>query len=300
LIALGALLTGIVEFAFGQLWAQHLMPQIALFCLLCTALCLVCRLWIASAGWAVVAVLPLLQVAPLYVPQHAAPRSGCRIAVLTFNQLEEHPDNAGAARLIGRLRPDILFAEKVYAVEEFRRLLMDQFPGYSSAAVGQLLILSRFPIMRSVDLRYGMSADATIGGREVRLLAIYMARPNKDFATYRSNYASLYRQVRGERAPLILAGDGNTTVFSPEMGSIRELLRDSWDEGGWGLGATFPGLWRRAGLLGPWMRIDYIMHNGAFDTVSARRIDDAVGAGHYPVAAELVLAGAGTPDKSCD
>lgn len=299
LIALGALLVGLVEFALGQFWAQHLLPQIGFFCLFCAVVCLICRLWVAGACWAAAAALPLLQVLPLYVPQHAAARQGCQISVLTFNQLENNPDNAGAARLIARLRPDILFAEKVYAIDELRRLLTPELPGYSSAAIGQLLILSRFPISRSADVRFGMSADTIIAGREVRLLDIYMTRPNQEFAKYSGDYARLYQWLRDEHGPLIVAGDGNTTAFTPEMSSIRTLLRDSWDEAGWGLGSTFPGPWRRTGMLGPWLRIDYILHDGAFDTLSARRVGDAAGAGHYPGAAELVLAGAGTPGRPC-
>jgi len=300
LIAIAALLVGLAEFAAGQFWAQHLLPQIAWFCVGCALLSLVCRLWVAGLCWAAAAAFPLLQVLPLYLPQHTALRPGCSLAVLTFNQLENNPDTAGAAKLIGRLRPDILFAEKVYAPDEFRRLLAERFPGYSAAAQGQLLILSRFPISRSADLRLGLAADSTIGGREVRLLAMYMTRPNKDFAKYSSDYERLYRWLREQREPLIVAGDGNTTEFSPEMRSIRELLRDSWDEAGSGLGATFPGPWRRAGMLGPWMRIDYILHDQAFDTAAARRVEDAAGAGHYPVMAELVLAGAGAAGKPCD
>lgn len=299
LVAFAALLAGLLEFAAGQFWAQHLLPQIGLFCLICAVLCLVCRLWVAATGWAAAAVLPLLAVVPLYLPHQGPARPGCRIAVLTFNQLEEHPDNAGAAQLIAGLRPDILFAEKVYAVDELRRLLLEKMPGYSSAAYGALLILSRFPVSRSSDLRLGISADATIAGREVRLVNIYMTRPNRNLAAYREDYAKLYRWLRGESGPLIVAGDGNTTVFTPEMRSIRSLLKDSWDEAGFGLGATFPGPWRRAGWVGPLMRIDYILHDGAFDALSARRVGDATGAGHYPVAADLVFAGAGTAGQPC-
>lgn len=299
LIAVAALLVGFVELAIGQFWAQHLIPQTGLICIGGAVLCLLGRLWVAAACWAAAAIFPLLQVLPLYLPHDVALRPGCRISVLTFNQLEENPDNAAAARLIGRLHPDILFAEKVYAPDEFRRLLLAELPGYSAAAERQLLILSRFPIARSADIRVGFWADVQVAGREARLLDIYLTRPNQNFASYRSEYDRLYRWLRQEHGPLIVAGDGNTTAFAPEMRSIHELLRDSWDEAGYGLGATFPGPWRRAGKLGPWLRIDYILHDAGFDTASARRVDDAAGAGHYPVMADLVFAGAGTNGARC-
>ena len=300
LVALAALLVGLAEFALGQFWAQHLIPQIGVLCLACAALCLLGRLWLAGLCWTLAAIVPLLQVLPLYLPKHVSARPGCEIDVLSFNQLEEHPDNAGAARLIGKLHPDILFAEKVYAVEEFRRLLAEALPGYSSAAVRQLVIASRFPLSHVADVRFGMTADAAIGDREVRLLNFYMTRPSHDFAGYTADYTNFYRWLRQGERPLIAGGDGNATAFTPEMRSIRQSLRDSWDEAGWGLGATFPGPWRRVGLIGPLMRIDYILHDGAFDTVAMRRIGEATGAGHYPVAARLALAGAGAPGKPCD
>jgi endonuclease/exonuclease/phosphatase (EEP) superfamily protein YafD len=300
LIGLAALLVGLGEFALGRFWAQHLTPHIGWLCLGCAVLCGIARLWIAGTGWTVAAMILLLPVLPAYLPHAAAARTGCRVSVLTFNQLEENPDNAAAARLIGRLHPDILFAEKVYAPEELRRLLLAEFPGYSVAAERQLLILSRFPIGHSTDIRVGFWADARIAGREVRLLDFYMTRPNQDLAKYRSEYERLYGWLRDTRGPLILGGDGNTTAFSSEMRSVHAVLRDAWDEAGYGLGATFPGPWRRSGKLGPWMRIDYILHDGAFDAVSAKRVEDAAGAGHYPVMAELVFAGVGNPGTHCD
>jgi len=39
--------------------------------------------------------------------------------------------------------------------------------------------------------------------------------------------------------------------------------------------------------------------DGAFDAAAIQRIDDASGAGHYPIQAELIFAGAGEAGATC-
>lgn len=299
-MAIAALALGILEFAVGRFWAQHFTAQLGFACLAVAAVCALSRLWLAAGAWAAVAVLALAPVVQVYLPRLSAPRPGCLVSVLNFNQEEYKPDIAGATQLIARLHPDILFAEKVFAVDDLReRLLAAGFASYHSASASTTLLLSRFPIRHSTDLRYGTAVEIEVEGREVHLINIYMTRPNRDRLQYVDEFARLRRRLVDERGPLILAGDGNTTIFTSEMRAIREILSDSWDEAGYGLGATFPGPVRRAGRFGPWLRIDYIMHDAGFDTVSARRITDAPGAGHYPVMAELALVGAGAPGTPC-
>jgi endonuclease/exonuclease/phosphatase family metal-dependent hydrolase len=53
------------------------------------------------------------------------------------------------------------------------------------------------------------------------------------------------------------------------------------------------------GRLGPWVRIDYIFHDASFAAVAAKRVADTVGAGHYPVQAELIFTGHGEPGAAC-
>jgi len=161
------------------------------------------------------------------------------------------------------------------------------------------LILSRFPIIRADDDPLGIWVDVAVEGRIVRLKNMYAPRPNRDWSAYVAYHAGLRQQVGDYKGPLILAGDGNATMFTPEIRALRDILQDVWDQGGFGLGFTFPGPWRRLGMLGPWLRIDYIFHDAALDTVSARRVDDVTGAGHYPVWAELHLVDAGKFGTPC-
>ena len=299
--ALAALAFAVAEFALGQSWARNFIPQLGFAALAVAILCGFSRLYIAGAAWLAAGALALAAVAPAYLPHHSAVRPGCTITVLNFNKEENPPDDAGAARLLSALRPDIVFGEKVYGAEHFAALLLaGSFAGYASfSAPGATLLLSRFPVIHTYVGGGGAAADVLVENRTVRLLNMYLTRPNLDRTGYLAGYDALYRQIAAQKGPLILAGDGNATTFAAPVKRLHTLMRDAWEERGFGLGATFPGPWRRAGMLGAWLRIDYIFHNDAFDTAAVRRVEDAAGAGHYPVWAKLVLVGAGRPGQPC-
>lgn len=301
LSALAAFAVAAAEYSLGHFWARNFIPQLGFSTLLIAAMCAFSRLYVASAAWFAAAVFLLAPMLPAYLPRPAVARPGCTLTIVNFNKEEDPPDDAGALRLLARLHPDIAFVEKVYAPRQFgAALLAGGFAGYSVfTAFGSTLILSRFPIIRSEAGSDGMSAEIRIEGRTVRLLNMYITRPNQDMRRYRAGYRTLRGRLRHQSEPLILAGDGNATVYSREVQRLHGLVRDAWEERGFGLGATFPGPWRRTGILGAWMRIDYIFHNDAFDTAAVRRLDAAAGAGHYPVWAKLVLAGAGQAGEPC-
>lgn len=305
ILALCAAGAGLAAFVTFNDLARHVTPQLgaasAIVCLLCAAR----GIWVASAAWLAAAIMALWPILPNYLPHRTNPGAGCRIAVVTFNHLEGRPDDAGAAKLIAALHPDLLFAQKVYDTEAFRAALtaagLSGFHSFLSPGNSQL-ILSRFPILRGHDDRDGIWTDVAIAGEEVRLRSLYAPRPVLETGKpelYREYYARLDEEIRARTAPLIVAGDGNASIFTPEIAQLRKRLRDAWDEAGFGLGATFPGPWRRIGILGPFVRIDYVFHNDAFAAVAARRIDDATGAGHYPVWAELSFLGHGGADGRC-
>ena len=88
--------------------ARHVIPQLAAACLLVGLFCGFRRLWVGGAVWMATAIIALWPIVPNYLPHQAARGTGCRLAVVTFNHLEGHSDNAGAAKLLAGLRPDIV------------------------------------------------------------------------------------------------------------------------------------------------------------------------------------------------
>jgi vancomycin resistance protein VanJ len=305
ILALGVWTAAAAIFVAANDIARHVSPQLGAICLLVAIVCAVRRLFVGAAVWTATAVLMLWPIIPNYMPHQANRGTGCRFAVVTFNHLEGHTDNAGAAKLLAGLHADIVFAQKVYDTEAFRdALLAAGYQGFDSflSPGNAEVILSRFPIIRTNDDRDGVWSDVAIAGEEVRLRGLYAPRPVGETGKpelYRDYYARLETEIAARRGPLVVAGDGNASIFTPEIRALRARLRDAWDEAGFGLGATFPGPWRRIGMLGPFVRIDYIFHSDAFAALAARRIGDAAGAGHYPVWAELAFLGRGDADEPC-
>ncbi len=293
-------------FFWGHEAAQHLTPQIGLASLVIALLCLYGRLTLAGTAWFAAAVVFLLPVLPDYLPRRHDPSPGCRLTVVTFNQLEEHPDATGAARLIASLHPDLIFAQKVFEPEGFRAALAANgfaaFDSFLSSYGNKEVIVSRYPILGTKDDRNGIWADVVISGQTVRLFGLSAPRAVSAHGSsplQRGYYAQLDADIAARDGPFILAGDGNTSVFSPEMKRVQAKVEDAWKEAGYGLGATFPGPWRRMGFFGPFVRIDYILHSQAFAAISAKRLNDATGAGHYPVVAELTFIGRGNSGTPC-
>lgn len=305
-----ALAAGLCAFVAFHDIARHATAQLGLLCLAAGLVCCIGQLRLAASLYLVVAALALMPVIPAYLPRFSHAVSGCRLTVVTFNHLElGQPDDVGAARLLSRLDPDIILAQKVIDTAAFQQALFaDGFSGFSTylSPDNKEVILSRFPITATIDKRDNAAADILVSGDTVRLMGLYADRPVGEHATpggnpelYREYYAHLNDDIRSYSGPLILAGDGNATIFTPEISGLRHLLRDAWDEAGYGLGATFPGPRRWLGFFGPFIRIDYIFHNDAFAAVDARRINEVMGAGHYPVWAELVFLNHGEAGKPC-
>lgn len=293
-------------FYWGHEVAQHVTPQIGLASLVVAVLCLYGRLALAGIAWCAVAAVFLFPVLPDYLPRTHDPSPGCRLTIVTFNQLEEHPNIAGAAKLIANLHPDLIFAQKVYDTAGFSAALAANgfagFHSFLSVYGNQEVITARYPILGSKDDRDGTWVDVLISGQAVRLFGLSAPRAvgaHGSAPLQRGYYAQLDAALAARDGPFILAGDGNTSVFSAEMKSIEAKVGDAWKEAGYGLGATFPGPWRRMGFFGPFVRIDYILHSKAFAAISARRLNDATGAGHYPVVAELTFIGRGESGAPC-
>src|SRR5438128_283012 len=144
ILALGAWATAIAGFLAVDDVARHVIPQLGVASFVVGLLCLWRRVWGSGALWTATALIALWPVLPNYVPYHETPGAGCRVDVVTFNHLEGTPDNAGAARLLAGLHPDIVFAQKVYDTEAFRGALVSAgfggFDSFASSGNSQLIL----------------------------------------------------------------------------------------------------------------------------------------------------------------
>lgn len=94
--------------------------------------------------------------------------------------------------------------------------------------------------------------------------------------------AALLERVRTFQDPTIVAGDFNSTRDAALHSALRRLLTDSWERGGFGMGATV----RLLDLLP--LRIDYVYASDDFAVVGSE-VPEVGCSDHRPVVSRLVL-----------
>jgi endonuclease/exonuclease/phosphatase family metal-dependent hydrolase len=172
------------------------------------------------------------------------------------------------------------------------------FPGRFVEGCNQFILISKYPVLsaavvekadwlgRPVAARFELS----VNGRRMVVYNIHLPTPRPDFAkllgfgmlretlgaarnrrgsdgrSYRESMdarielaENLVRQISAEKLPFVLMGDFNM----PDHGYIYHLFAskftDAFAKSGRGWGWTFPGFGSHDfGMLGPWLRIDYL------------------------------------------
>ncbi|MDG6106279.1 endonuclease/exonuclease/phosphatase family protein [Dactylosporangium aurantiacum] len=183
----------------------------------------------------------------------------------------------------------------VYLLQEYEEhgLRPGDFPGYTAIERGELLTLTRLPVRQVVALPAEPAAgstwrqvyeqvkslrvDVTAGEETVSLYNVHMPIPldlvNPLSARFRQQlrlrfdarqrqYTALERDVRGNRHPVVVAGDFNT---SPAMGDLRRFsgLNDAADANR----SLYPASWRSYWPVDLW-RLDWAFTS---DQVTVRR-----------------------------
>lgn len=138
-----------------------------------------------------------------------------------------------------------------------------------------------------------------VNGRPVTVFGVHPVSPgntNYDFAPRSKQIAFLLEQTSQETNPVILMGDFNTEDWSDDYQSLTAKFTDAYKEvNPDSLGATYPDdrlpqariNARLPGWTPPMLRIDYIFHDAAFDTVEAEVWPGPTGSDHRPLLAVL-------------
>jgi endonuclease/exonuclease/phosphatase family metal-dependent hydrolase len=201
-----------------------------------------------------------------------------------------------AAAVINAVGPDLVAlqevdtgVERTAGVDQARRLgeltgMYSSFGDFMNYQGGQygMAILSRFPIIDSknhrlppgAEPRSALAVRVKIGdtGREIVFVGIHLYRTLEERLCQAGKVVDA---VATETAPVILAGDFNSTPDS----EVMSLLRRSWtlpDKGEDSL--TFSS-------DDPRREIDFIAYRpeGAFEVIESRVIDEPVASDHRPV-----------------
>lgn len=225
---------------------------------------------------------------------------------------------------INRWHPDlVLFQDAIGSLEGPLGLY---FAGWQLFSHGQFLIASRLPLsgleVRELP-RYGEGQEylhcrLRVGRAEVSLYNVHFKTPRRSLNAFReARHEPWYLPVavdtfghnietrllqaqtvgaalKGERGPVLLAGDLNATESSRPVTTLREAgLRDAFSAAGWGYGFTYGHQlfkYRLPWFRASWMRIDHILASPHF---VIRRCWTGTGStsDHRPVIADLELRG---------
>ncbi|WP_460062657.1 endonuclease/exonuclease/phosphatase family protein [Streptomyces sp. YKOK-I1] len=251
---------------------------------------------------AVVALLAVAQVAvlvPRFLPdERHVPAGAAELRVATLNAHVGGADPRAVLRLVRAERIDVL------AVQELTR---DGVAAFAEAGLGRLLphqelhpendssLYSRLPLTHAGPLDAGTTwpqttAEVTVGGRTVRLVAVHTYYPLGDAGRWTRDFTALTSVARDSGPDTVLLGDFNASLDQSPMRSLLAAgLTDTHAEPGHGWARTWPA--DRAPLP-PLVQLDHVLHGPGLTGVAVGE-RTLPGTDHRAVVAVLAVRPAG-------
>ncbi len=249
----------------------------------------------------------LLIYNPVLLPADPpAPGAGPQLRVASYNILSGQSDADEIVQVIADVDADVIALHELGPehTELIEQQLAERYPYRAMyptpsehRGVG---LLSRYPISDETSFTIGensfiyLRAVLDVNGTPITLFAAHPPPPDGrtlpveyDSSDRDAELATLREQyLAGERGPLLVLCDCNTTDQSDAYHALRDVLHDSFWEVGQGLGFTF-----QSRLPFPLMRIDYVWYSDEFRALDVNVWDDAGTSDHRPVVARLELVG---------
>lgn len=260
------------------------------------------------------AVLPLLMFifsyGGFFLPRSAGSAPDApTFSILTFNIHAETRETAldEMARLILDADADFVSLQEFtqHAADRFGAALAARYPYQALYPVGRTVLgkgfYSRYPLLSS---EIGPREDLPKQQRNAVdyqgvALVIYNAHPTVprwslpySSAARQQDITNLLEATEAETAPLVIAGDFNMTDQANDYARMTARYHDAFRDVGFGLGLTFPDYGGFGGLLAlapQIIRLDYVFHNDALESVEAYVLAGSAGSDHRPVFARLAL-----------
>ena len=230
--------------------------------------------------------------------------AGTRVRVLSLNVRYGNRNPQPVVDLLRAVPADVVVLSEAAGRWRTRlRALRDLYPRSALDQVqgaGGTLILSRFPVQQveivAIPLGGGggtwptLAVDLRIGAeRSVRVYAAHPMGPMQPNSWRMRNayLAGLARRIAAEPGPVVLAGDLNTTPWSPAMLRLLSTagLQDA-SGAGWPAPTWRPLPVRRLPWLG--IPIDYVLTSKELGVTSFELLAD-VGSDHLPVLVAVVV-----------
>jgi endonuclease/exonuclease/phosphatase (EEP) superfamily protein YafD len=285
-------------------WAFDLFSHFRLqYAILAAALCLVAiglRAWPIAALLAVIACVHGWAIKDLWLGEWPASASGAEpLRVVSANVLYSNPKPKKVLDFVRASDADVVVLVEA-SEETWRGVLAAIAADYPHRAPeswqdgAPVILFSRHPVLRETVIgtpagRPYLAADLALGERTLTVVGVHPSSPSpRDPSDTRQRNLQLdYLGDLAEdaRGPVIVAGDFNTTPWSPYF---RDVLATA------GLRNAASG----QGYIGTWptwfwpaqIPIDHVLVKGPIAVTSVQR-GSAIGSDHYPVVADLRLTG---------
>lgn len=217
------------------------------------------------------------------------------VRVTTVNAYWSNWDGAALVAYVEDADPDILVIQE--ADRQWRPDLLRIGARFPYAVpedwdkARDVVMFSRFPVSNSArrftngrGFDY-QTTDLEIAGRTVTLVGVHTPSPGRaETSDTRNRYlAEIGRFAAAADLPVIVAGDFNSTVWSPHFADMMAVsgLDDTADGTGWH--PTWP-TWLPTGGI----QIDHILVSGEFEVRALNRGPN-IGSDHFPLTADLAL-----------
>ena len=254
----------------------------------------------------------------LFLPRLPLPPSDSEtLTVMSYNVLGSNTDTQAVLEVIQESDPDVVALQELnphiaaalntHLIERYPYQIMDTRDG-----VGGHGVISKYPLTESglslTQAWTGIPQVLTLDwhGTEIFIVNFHMWAPAIyppqqiaiNFHMRELQSQSLLDFADSVKAPIILAGDANTTSLNTAYTMLTQTFTDAWVQAGFGFGHTFPGADspgssrpNLAGWLVPqWLvRIDYIFLSPHFNVLSAHLSTSHGNSDHRAVLAEVSL-----------
>ena len=288
-------------------WLVALTPWVALACVVLLVITLLARSTLLAILAAVLCVVQVWWLAPLYIADHhisesqvTADRAAGRVLiVMTLNLKYGSADLAAVVRVVKEHDVDILALEELTnsAVSSLHdagldALLPHSFTRPTDEYTGTGL-WSRAPLTDERTLSGFTSeqllARVMLAGQTMTIAAVHPVSPGPtNNTTWLHEYASLVTDLDAITGPAVIAGDFNATRDqSPFRSVIATGYVDGADQAGAGVHFTFP----QQGRLPPLVTIDHVLSRNSSLSAVAVKVVPVPGSDH----AALIVTYAPTP-----
>ncbi len=301
-LALGLLMSTLATLLARHWWAfdltTHFRAHYVAVALVGVPLAAALRWRAVAVAIAVLAIphaIALSSVIPFGTTQAVAAAPATPVRVSTINAYWANWDGDALLGYVAETDPDILVIQE--ADRRWRDTLLAIGARFPHAVpqdwreARDVIVFSRFPITggaRRFPEGQGFhyqTADLDVAGRTVTLIGVHPPLPaGPRFTAMRNGYFAAIAEIAAATDhPVIVAGDFNSTVWSPHFADLTEAagLRNAADGRGWH--PTWPSWLPLAGIP-----IDHILVSDDV-LVHAVHRGPHIGSDHYPVTADLAL-----------